>query len=263
MRARLRYPACGGMGTTAGPASFTVGLTMPSPEVVVALRDVIKDYKSLRPLRVEHLELREAESVALLGFDQTAAEILVNLITGATLPDSGDVDVFGVSTRNIGDPDAWLVEMDRFGILSPRVVLLDAFSVEQNLALPFTLEVEQLSESVREKVYLLGSEVGLNPALLPKPVSALDADSQLRVRLGKALALGPRVLLGEHPNATLPAEAALRFAVDLKRIAETRELALLVMTADSSFARAVSKRTLTLTPATGGLSGPPRWWNWF
>jgi ABC-type lipoprotein export system ATPase subunit len=236
---------------------------MSRHEVVVALREVIKDYKSLRPLRVQHFELHQGESVALLGFDQTAAEILVNLITGATLPDSGDVDVFGVSTRNIGDPDAWLVEMDRFGILSQRVVLLDAFSVEQNLALPFTLEVEQLSESVREKVYLVASEVGLNPAQLPKPVATLDADTQLRVRLGKALALGPRVLLGEHPNASLPADTSLRFAADLKRIAEARELALLVMTADSSFARAVSKRTLTLTPATGELSGPPRWRNWF
>jgi putative ABC transport system ATP-binding protein len=235
---------------------------MSPPEVVVALREVIKDYKSLRPLRVEHFELHHAESVALLGFDQTAAEILVNLITGATLPDSGDVDVFGVSTRNISDPDAWLVEMDRFGILSQRVVVLDAFTVEQNLALPFTLEVEQLSESVREKVYVLGREVGLSPALLPKPASALDADTQLRLRLGKALALGPRVLLAEHPNATLPGAAALRFAADLKRIAETRELALLVMTADSSFARAVSKRRLTWTPATGELSAPLKWRNW-
>ena len=69
----------------------------------------------------------------------------MNLITGATLPDTGDVDVFGVSTRNIADPDAWVVEIDRFGILSERAVLLDAFTVEQNLALPFSLEVDELS----------------------------------------------------------------------------------------------------------------------
>jgi predicted ABC-type transport system involved in lysophospholipase L1 biosynthesis ATPase subunit len=251
------------MGTTAGPASFTVGLTMPSPEVVVALRDVIKDYKSLRPLRVEHLELREAESVALLGFDQTAAEILVNLITGATLPDSGDVDVFGVSTRNIGDPDAWLVEMDRFGILSQRVVLLDAFTVEQNLALPFTLEVEQLSEHVGENVRALAQEVGIPSAQLSQSPASLDTDGQLRVRLGKALALGPRVLLAEHPNATLPVEAVSRFAIDLKALAAARRAALLVMTADSAFARTVSDRTLTLNPATGELVRTPAWRKWF
>lgn len=263
MRARLRYPPCGGMGTTAGPASLTFGLNMPSPEVVVALRDVVKDYKRLRPLRVEHLDLREAESVALLGFDQTAAEILVNLVTGATLPDSGDVDVFGVSTRNIADPDAWLVEMDRFGILSQRVVLLDAFTAEQNLALPFTLEVEELSEPVREKVRALAQEVGIQSAQLSQSPASLDADAQLRVRLGKALALGPRVLLAEHPNATLPVEAVSRFAVDLKALAAARRVALLVMTADPAFARTVSTRTLTLNPATGELARTPAWRKWF
>ena len=175
---------------------------MPASEVVVALRDVVKDYRSLRPLRVERLDLRRDESVALLGFDQAAAEILVNLITGATLPDSGDVDIFGVSTRNIADPDAWLIEMDRFGILSSRVVLLDAFTVEQNLALPFTLEVEQLSEPVRANVRALAQEVGLDANLLPGSAGVLDPDGQLRLRLAKALALGPQVLLAEHPNAT-------------------------------------------------------------
>jgi predicted ABC-type transport system involved in lysophospholipase L1 biosynthesis ATPase subunit len=236
---------------------------MPASDVVVALRDVVKDYRSLRPLRVEHLELRQDESVALLGFDQTAAEILVNLITGATLPDSGEVDVFGVSTRNIADPDAWLVEMDRFGILSSRVVLLDAFTVEQNLALPFTLEVEQLSDPVRANVRALAQEVGLDSTLLTGSAAVLDRDGQLRLRLAKALALGPQVLLAEHPNATLPAEAASRFGLDLKRIAAARRLALLVMTADSSFARIVSTRTLTLKPATGALSPTPLWRKWF
>lgn len=235
---------------------------MASPEIVVALRDVIKDYKSLRPLRVEHFELRQGEPVALLGFDQTAAEILVNLITGATLPDSGDVDVFGVSTRLIADPDAWLVEMDRFGILSQRVVLLDAFTVEQNLALPFSLEINELPDDVRGKVRALAEEVGVSQHLLQSTAS-LNADVQLRVRLGKALALGPRVLLAEHPNAMLPADAVSRFAADLKAIVAARRLAMLVMTADSAFARQVSTRTLTLKPATGELERASGWRKWF
>ena len=232
-------------------------------KVVVALREVVKDYKTLRPLRVQQFELREAESVALLGFDQTSAEVLVNLITGATLPDSGDVDVFGVSTRNIGDPDAWLVEMDRFGILSARVAVLDAFTLEQNLALPLTLEVDPLSESVRASVQALAREVGIDAARLAEPAARLTAEEQLRARLGKALASGPRVLLAEHPNAGLPAEAVARFASDLKSIAAARHLSVLVMTADSAFARALSARTLTLRPATGELVRTPVWRKWF
>lgn len=256
------------MGTRRGAQraarTFTVRLRAmtPAEPVVVALREVEKDYKSLRPLRVQHLELRQGESIALLGFDATAAEILVNLVTGATLPDSGEVDVFGVSTRLIADPDAWLVEMDRFGILSQRVVLLDAFTVEQNLALPFTLEIEELSDPVLATVRVLAAEVGLLPQLSQRPAS-LDAEAQLRLRLGKALALGPRVLLAEHPNAMLPADAVSRFAAALAGVVAARKLSMLVMTADSAFARAVSTRTLTLNAATGELKRASGWRRWF
>lgn len=236
---------------------------MPSAEVVIALRGVRKDYRGLRPLRVEHLELREGESVALLGFDRVAAEVLVNLITGATLPDSGDVEVFGTSTRAITDADAWLVAMDRFGILSERVVLLEAFTVEQNLALPFSLEVDDMPVTVRAHVRQLADEVGITPEQLPQSVARLDGDAQLRVRLGKALALRPRVLLAEHPNAALPPDEVPRFAADLAGIAARRRLAMVVMTTDATFAHAVSDRLLTLKPATGELTPAAGWRNWF
>lgn len=236
---------------------------MPSTDLVIALRGVHKDYRGLRPLRVEHLELREGESVALLGFDRVAAEVLVNLITGATLPDSGDVDVFGTPTRAITDPDAWLAAMDRFGILSERASLLELFTVEQNLALPLSLEVDDMPLAVRSSVRQLADEVGVTPEQLAQPVARLDAGAQLRVRLGKALALGPRVLLAEHPNAALPPDEVPRFAADLAGIAARRHLAMVVMTADETFARAVSDRVLTLKPATGELTPASGWRDWF
>lgn len=236
---------------------------MPSTDVVIALRGVRKDYRDLRPLRVEQLEVRAGESVALLGFDRVAAEVLVNLITGATLPDSGDVEVFGTSTRAITDSDAWLAAMDRFGILSERVVLLEAFTVEQNLALPFSLEIDEMPMAVRSKVRQLADEVGITSDQLPQPVARLDAGAQLRVRLGKALALGPRVVLAEHPNAALPSGEVPQFATDLAGIVAKRHLALVVMTADVTFARAVSNRVLTLQPATGELVPVSGWRDWF
>src|SRR5690606_16542149 len=63
---------------------------MPQGDLLVQLRNVSKDYRGLRPLRVARLDLRAGQSVALLGFDQVSAEVLVDLVTGATTPDSGE-----------------------------------------------------------------------------------------------------------------------------------------------------------------------------
>lgn len=234
---------------------------MPLADVVVSLRNVHKDYRGLRPLRVKQLELRQGESVALMGFDQVGAEVLVNLITGATLPDSGDVNVFGEATSAVTDADAWLTAAEQFGILSDRIVLLESLSVEQNLALPFSLEIDDLPVPVRAAVGRLADEVGV-AEYLSEAVGHLDAVSQTRVRLGKALALSPRVLLAEHPNLTLPTPELPRFAADLAGIAASRGLAMVVMTADPTFAAAVSDRVLTVAPATGALNGPAGWRRW-
>jgi len=84
-----------------------------------------------------------------------------------------------------------------------------------------------------------------------------------RIRLGRALALAPKVLLAEHPNATLSADEALALGTDMSRIIEARGVASIVLTADQSFARAVAKEVLVLEPATGALKPASSWRRWF
>ena len=226
---------------------------MADDERLVELRDVSKDYRGLRPLRVSRLALHQGESLAVLGFDQATAELLVNLVTGAILPDVGEVVVMGRLTSSISHADDWVETLDQFGLLSERAVLLDQLTAEQNLALPLSLELEQLSPEVRNRVRHLAHEVGLDDETLQKPLHVLSPLTRLRVRLGRALALDPRVLLAEHPNAPLSREEAAAFAADLSRVVAARRIALLVMTADQGFARAVAGQVLTLQPATGEL----------
>src|ERR1043165_10227261 len=111
------------------------GCVMPPPmsesAPVLELRDVQKDYRTLRTLRVRALDLHEGESLALLGFDRAAAEVLVNLITAATVPDAGEVRIFGRATADIRDPERWLTALDDFAILTERAIVLDNMTVEQ------------------------------------------------------------------------------------------------------------------------------------
>jgi ABC-type transporter Mla maintaining outer membrane lipid asymmetry ATPase subunit MlaF len=232
-------------------------------ELVLELRRIRKDYGALRPLRIEHLELRQGQSLALIGFDAVAAELLVNLVTGATVPDEGDVRAFGESTRAITDGEAWLASLDRFGLLSCRAVLLDQLTLEQNLAVPFTLDLEAISESLHDQIVQLAEDVGLANEDLTRPVGGLPPATQLRVRLARAVALTPRILLAEHPTATLPADDVGPFAADLSRLIARRGLASLALTTDRVFASAVAEQVLTVQPATGELKPQPaRSWLW-
>jgi ABC-type transporter Mla maintaining outer membrane lipid asymmetry ATPase subunit MlaF len=226
---------------------------------VLDLRGVSKDYRGLRPLRIERLTVAGGEHVALLGLDQASAEVFINLVTGATLPDAGDVRVFGRPTSAIADSADWLATVDRFGIVSGRAVLLEPLTVVQNLALPFSLQIEPPSDEVRAQAEGLAAEAGLPEPAWTRPVAELDTAGHARVRLGRALALNPAVLLLEHVNAGLDAVSARRLATELRTTAARRGVALVAATADEAFARAIAGRVLRWEPATGRLIEQRGW----
>ena len=226
---------------------------------VLDLHGVSKDYRGLRPLRIERLTVAGGEQVALLGLDQASAEVFINLVTGATLPDAGQVHVFGRPTSAIADGDDWLATVDRFGIVSQRAVLLEPLTVVQNLAMPFSLEIEPPSSQVRAQAEGLAAEVGLPEDVWARPVAALDPAGHARVRLGRALALNPSVLLLEHVNAGLDAVSAKLLASEVRATAARRGVALVAATVDDAFARAIAGRVLKWEPATGRFTEQRRW----
>jgi ABC-type thiamine transport system ATPase subunit len=135
---------------------------MPPPDSLVQIRKITKDYRSLRPLRIESLDLQAGQTLALCGFDSMTAEILVDLITAAIVPDSGEIRVFGQLTTAIADRESWLQTLDRFGLLTERAVLVEQFTVEQNLAIPYSLSVEDLSADLKTRVAALADEIGFD-----------------------------------------------------------------------------------------------------
>lgn len=230
-----------------------------TPQGVLEFSGVVKTYGGLRPLRVADLHVAADDRVALLGLDQASAEVFVSLATGATLPDAGDVRICGRPTRAIDDPADWLATVDRFGIVSERAVLLDALTVTQNLAMPFTLDIEPPPDHVRERAESLAREVGLPETSWMQPVASLDAAGWLRVRLGRAMALAPSIVLLEHASARLSREDVASVGAMIRTVAAARGIALVAVAADEVFATAVADRVLTLEPATGRLKSTRRW----
>ena len=234
------------------------------PEAIpVRIRDVVKDYQSLRPLRIRELDIDKGQGLALLGFDEVMAAVFVDLLTAGALPDSGEVVVFGRPTGAVTDHREWMTMLDHFGLVSARSVLLPQLTAEQNLAIPLTDTVISMPPEIRSAVRRLADEIAIPPSHLTSPTGDLPPASLLRVRLGRALALDPKVVLAEHPNASVSSEEARAFAADIKRIRASRGIATVVLTADPRFAAEVADTVLTLQPATGDLKVTGKWSRWF
>ena len=228
---------------------------------VLELTGISKSYGGLRPLRIQQLTLSAGQRVAILGFDQPMAEVFVNLVTGAALPDRGTVTVLGRPTSAIVDSAEWLAFVDQFGIVSDRAVMLEAMTVLQNLAMPFTLDIEPPSDQTRTQAESLAQEVGLSSAEWNTPIAKLDGAARACVSLGRALALDPAVLLLEHPTAAVDRGLVASLGSRIRAVADRRGVTVVAVTADQAFADSLSGRMLDLDPATGRLSerGANRW----
>ena len=215
-----------------------------------------KEHQALRPLRIARLSVKPGDIVSIGGIDAASAETLVHLITGGTLPDEGDVTLFGQNTRAIADSDSWLKQLDGIGMITSRGVLIEAFSVLQNIAMSYTLDVDPVDPRVVPQAGAVARDAGIDADVFDLPAGKTGPDVQMRVHLARALALGPKMLIAEHPSAALPRENVAAFGADLARIAKARNLALITITADDVLAKSIGGQRLELVPASGELRAP-------
>jgi predicted ABC-type transport system involved in lysophospholipase L1 biosynthesis ATPase subunit len=225
---------------------------------LLEIRLLVKDYQALRPLRVRELVVPPGRVLSLAGFDAAAAEIFVHLVTGAALPDEGDISLFGTNTRHIKDAEAWLHSLDGLGLVSHRAVLVDMLTVLQNVAMPLTLEVDPIAADLRPQVEALAREAGIAESLWDRPLGHVDAETNLRVRLARAVAPQPTLIIAEHPSAGLPRESVPRLADHVAEMVRARNAALLTLTADPEWVSRIGGDVLTLSPATGELASGGR-----
>ncbi len=234
-------------------------MTAPSSPVV-QITGVRKSYGGLRPLRIQSLVIAPGERVAVTGLDAAAAEIMVNLVTGASLPDEGEVRVFGTRTADVVNGEAWLASLDAFGIVTDRAVVLEAATLAQNLAMPFTLAIDPIEPETYERVVRLAEECDIAPEWLERQAVTLPPAVRARLHLARAIALGPALLLMEHPTAALPETERGAFGSVVARVCEARALTTLAFTADTAFTAVFARRTLALEGATGELRPVKKGW---
>lgn len=226
---------------------------------LIAIRGVSRHTGEPTPLRLQQLEVAAGAHLVLSGLDVGAAEVFINLITGAALPDEGEVHVWGRDTREIATDTEWLSSLDPLGIVTRRAVLIEQLSVVSNLALPLTLAVDPIAPDVRTRLERLAQMAGLAVDRLDAPAATLSGEERVRLHLARALAPEPTLLLLEHPTEGLDARASTAFGATLRQIGRETALTWIALSNDAAFARATGGERRTVVRDTGAVRGEGFW----
>jgi len=130
--------------------------------------------------------------------------------------------------------------LDRFGLVSERAALIDVISIEQNIAVPLTLELLPVADAVRDRVRALAHEVGLDETKLARQPREADGrpgpaavSPGPRARSVPAPARSPDLVARAWPRGCARAIVA--------RVCRARGIAAVAVTEDRSFAKALRK----------------------
>jgi phospholipid/cholesterol/gamma-HCH transport system ATP-binding protein len=148
-------------------------------------------------------EVREGETVALLGPSGTGKSVLLKHIIGLIQPDRGTVVVDGKDVTTLKREE--LSELrSRIGYVFQNGALFDSMTVFENVRLGITdqnkySDLEYCRERIAECIRL----VNLPPDTIEKYPAQLSGGMRKRVGIARAIAGSPKYLLYDEPTSGL------------------------------------------------------------
>lgn len=161
-------------------------------------------------LRNVSLEIRDGEYFVLLGPTGAGKTILLEMIAGIHIPDTGRIFL---GNRDITHLDPR--ERD-VGVVYQDYMLFPHLTVEENIGFGLRQRKEK-AESVRKMVEEISGFLSIGHLLARYP-GTLSGGEQQRVALARALILKPRVLLLDEPLSALDSRMRDRMRTELERI---------------------------------------------
>lgn len=222
---------------------------------MIAIRGLKKRLGTKQVLDGVDLEIRQGETVVIIGRSGTGKSVLLKHIIGLMTPDEGTIEVDEQEIVGLAERELNKVRI-RFGLLFQSGALFDSMTVGENVGLPMREHTKMSDKEIAARVTERLEWVGLSGVEAMKPAS-LSGGMRKRVGLARAIAMDPAYILYDEPTTGLDpimADVINRLIRSLqKRIGVTS----IVVTHDMNSAYHVGDRLAMLNEGRVVFTGTP------
>jgi len=168
---------------------------------MIELVDVCKSFDNNVALSHINLEIKEGETLAIIGGSGSGKSTLLRLLIGLIRPTSGQILVRGRDVAGLSEEE-WDRLRLRMGMVFQYSALFDSMSVGDNVAFGLREHTDkseaEIGRIVKEKLALVGlpDAAGMMP-------NELSGGMKKRVGLARAIACEPSVIFYDEPSSGL------------------------------------------------------------
>jgi putative ABC transport system ATP-binding protein len=180
-----------------------------------------------------NIDIKEGESVAIVGASGSGKSTLLGLLAGLDVNTSGEIVLYDQAFSSMDEEQRALMRGQYVGFIFQSFHLLPSLQAVENVMLPAELKGDK---DARKKAETLLDKVGLSHRLTHYP-NQLSGGEQQRVAIARAFASSPKILFADEPTGNLD-EGNGKIIIDqLFELNQSQGTTLVMVTHDNELAK--------------------------
>jgi sulfate/thiosulfate transport system ATP-binding protein len=218
-------------------------------QTAVIVESLSKKFGETVVLENINFEVKEGETIVLLGASGSGKTTILRIIAGLEKPDSGSVILHNKNVTNLPSRERGI------GVIFQSYALFPKMTVEQNIGYGLRLRGKPKAE-ISEIVNGLITLIGLEEHRQKRPAQ-LSGGQQQRVAIARALAYNPEVLLFDEPFGALDAQIRTRLRREIRALLKEIKVPSIFITHDQEEALELGDRIAVLNKGRLEQIGTP------
>ncbi len=223
---------------------------------MIQIQDLRKSFNGAEVLRGVTFEIRDGETLVIIGRSGGGKSVLLKHLCGLMRPDAGRVVVDGVDIEPLSERELTPIRK-KFGVLFQGAALFDSMTVFENVAFPLREERKWDETEITKRVEQALTIVDLLDAKDKKPAE-LSGGMRKRAGLARACVANPEYILYDEPTTGLDPILADHINDLILRARDQLHVTSLAVTHDMTSAYKIADRIAMLDEGRIHAVGTPK-----
>lgn len=169
---------------------------------MIQVENLYKSFETKKVLQGVSLEVKDGETLVIIGGSGTGKSILLKNLVGLIKPDSGKIIIDGIDVTKTDRKNLREIQK-KIGFLFQEAALFDSLTIEENVSFGMKNLTNLSEEEMKKRVSACLNMVGLSSDIEKLKPSALSGGMKKRVGLARSIAYQPKYIFYDEPTTGL------------------------------------------------------------